>query len=355
MLNKIYVLLWRMSRELLFRDLANAMQRRVGIREFLTRELSNSVLTKDAAGKAVMNLLLVRLAGGDGDTLQNLFRGIAPGTDQILLATVDDAKDKVGALEALADTIAFKQRSLKLLAVNLAVPVLALPLVGGICLLTSEAIASIAQSAPPAVWVGFNGFVRSLADFINAYWALTFTGIVGACVALVMSLSRWTGPVRGKVEEWPVFDLYRNFNAAIVLSALAMIISNGKTLREALDVLRVGASPWLAWQLRMVIHSLEDNPSDYAAAFGKGILPLRVRGRLMSLSDSAPTFDAALVQLGMSETARLETAVKVAAVTVNWTLTGILLSVALTLGIGPMTIASALSQQSSLSNMRQGQ
>lgn len=353
MLNKIHILFWRFSRELLFRDMSNSMRRKVGMRDFLERELKNAYLVKNTSSMVVLNLLLARYATGEGETLQDLFRGFAPASDQLLLATVDDAKDKVSALESLADTIAFKQRSLKTLAVNLAVPLVAVPLVGGICLLTSEIVASIAKSAPAGVWTGFNGFVRALADFINAYWILTLGGIGAAVTAVVMSLPRWTGIVRSKVEELPIYDLYRNYNAAIVLSALAMIISNGKTLREALDILRQGSPQWLAWQLKLIIHSLEDNPTDYASAFSKGLLPLRVLGRLMSLTDSAPSFDAALVQLGGAEAQRLEKAVEIAAVTVNWTLTGVLVAVAVTLSIGQMTIASALAQQSSPAALRQ--
>ena len=344
---KLAAFLWMFRRTLFYRDMADAFKRKVSIRDFLQREVDNARLLKDETTLLIMKSLVNRYASGNGASLRELMYGIAPASDMMLLSAVDDATEgKAEALERAAEAVDFQIRSFKTLMISLATPAIALPLVGALCIITSEIIASIARDAPPSVWVGFNGHVRLIAEFINAHWGKVFLGIVAAVVFIIWQLPRWTGPYRVKADNLPGFSLYRDYNAAVVLSAMSMMIGSGKTMKQALEDLRLNATPWLRWHLQRVINSLDDNPTDYMAAFSRGLMPLSVRARLNSLLDSSKSFDVALVALGTSEVKRLEGAVKVSAETVNWTLTGALVALAVVLSIGQMTIASALSNES---------
>lgn len=357
-MNKLYLRilfkLWQFRRAVFYRDMADAFRRKVSIRDFLERETENCRLLKDSVGLAVLRFLAGRYASGNGGTLRELMASVAPFSDQMLLAAVDDSGDgKPGALERAADAIEFQLRSMKVLAFNLATPVLAVPLVGAISVMNAGIVAGIAQSAPPGVWTGFNAFVRSVSEFLNTYWGAALLGLVGLIAVVVYFLPRWTGPHRLKIDNLPGFALYRDYNAAVVLSAMAMMLGSGKTLRQAIDDMRANASPWLRWHLQRILNSLEDNPTDYVSAFSRGLMPVSVRARLMSLLDSSKSFDAALVVLGTSEVQRLEQNVKVSAAAVNWALTGALVSLAVVLSVGQMTIATALSREAEPSRMMQ--
>lgn len=344
---KLVAFLWMFRRSLFYRDMADAFKRKVSIRDFLQREIENARLLKDQTSMLIMKSLVSRYASGNGGSLRELMLGIAPTSDMMLLSAVDDAGDsKAEALERAADAVDFQIRSFKTLMTSLATPVIALPMVGILCIITSDIIASIARDAPASIWVGFNGFVRILAEIINAHWGKVLMAIMAFVVVIVVSLPRWIGRNRLKLDNLPGFSLYRDYNAAVVLSAMSMMIGSGKTMKQALEDLRLNATPWLRWHLQRVINSLDDNPTDYMAAFSRGLMPLSVRARLNSLLDSSKSFDVALVALGTSEVKRLEGAVKVSAETVNWTLTGALLALAVVLSIGQMTIASALSSES---------
>lgn len=343
---KLALLLWHPRRGMFYRDLADAFVRKVSMRDFLERHASNCRLLNDSVGNVVMRALIARHASGNGGTLHDLMAGIVPRSDLMLLSAIDDSgTDKAVALMSAAEAVDFQMRSLKTLALNLLTPALAMPIVGVLCIITSQIIGSIAESAPPGVWVGFNGLVRVLAEFITGHWGKITLSLLAAIAMLVYSMPRWTGLVRLRAEKLPGYSLYRDYNAAIVLTALAMMLANGKTLGQALDALRVSASPWLRWHLQRIINALEDNPTDYQSAFGRGLMPLSVRARLASLLDSAKSFDVALVSLGTREVDRLETSVRLSAQTVNWTLTGFLVTLAVVLSVGQMTIASALARE----------
>lgn len=341
------ILIWMMTRATFYRDLADAFRRSVSLRDFLEREISNALLIKDTGRAMVMRALAVRLASGNGGTLQDLMRGVAPHADQMLLAAVDYSTNaKPDALEKAAVAVEFQQKSLKVLGMNLLTPAVAVPIVAALCLLTSGIIASIAASAPPSVWTGFNGLVRSLADFINGYAIHIAIGFVGAIALLIRIMPRWIGPYRKKVDNLLGFSLYRDFQSAVVLSTMAMMISSGKTLRQCVEDMMPHGSRWLRWQLQLILNSLEDNPNDYVAAFGKGLMPVAVRARIATLMDSSKSFDQVLITLGTTEVDRLGKTVELSAKTVNGGLTGFLVVIAVILSIGQMTIASALSKAS---------
>lgn len=354
LLLKFSAVMWMFRRPIFYRDMADAFSRKVGLRDFLEREESNCRMMKDTTGLAVMQALRVRYSSGNGGTLSELMRGIAPSSDLMLLSAVDDAGDgKATALEKAADAVDFQIRSIKTLMINLLTPLIAVPIVGAVCLITSEIIAGIAENSPPNIWNGFNGYVRTLAEVINDHWGKLALGLVALIATIVYSLPRWIGPYRLKLEQLPGYSLYRDYNAAVVLSAMAMMIGSGKTMKQSLDDLRLNATPWLRWHLQRIINSLEDNPTDYLSAFSRGLMPVTVRARLASLMDSSKSFDTALVAMGTSEVKRLEGTVKISAETVNWTLTGILVSLAVVLSIGQMTIATALSREAEPSRLMQ--
>lgn len=347
LLFKLVAIIWSFRRAMFYRDMADAFKRKVSIRDFLQREVENARLMQDQVALMIMRSLVNRFASGNGGNLRDLMFGTAPMSDLMLLSAVDDAgESKAEALERVADAVDFQVRSLKTLMVSLATPAIALPMVGVLCIITSEIIASIARDAPPGIWGGFNGLVRTLAEFINAHWGKVFVAIIGLIAFIVWQLPRWTGYYRIKADTLPGFSLYRDYNAAVVLSAMSMMIGSGKTMKQSLEDMRLHATPWLRWHLQRIINSLDDNPVDYLGAFSRGLMPLSVRARLNSLLDSSKSFDVALVALGATEVQRLERAVKVSAETVNWTLTGTLVALAVVLSIGQMTIASALSSES---------
>lgn len=347
----LQIFLWRLTRETFFRDLSNAITRKVGISTFLDRELKNARMVKDDNHETVIRILSQRLSSGEGNSLLEMCRTVCPTSDYMLLATVDDSSDKVEALEKMADAIAFKKQAMMVLLKNMLIPVIAVPIVSAICWISADIIKSIEKSAPPSIWTGFNALTRDIATLITANGVTCLAVLAVSVALLIYGLPRWTGSLRSKVENVPAFDLFRKYQAATVLSSLAMMMANKKSLRESLEVLAGSANPWLRWQIRKILFSMENNPSDYAAAFGQGLLPNKIRGRLLSLSDSS-SFQEAMIQLGSTEAKKLSGAVEQAAISLNVFSSGILLALAVVLSIGQMTIAGAVANATGPAAMR---
>lgn len=344
---KLYCLWWSLrTRAVFYRDLGDAVGRKVGIREFLERQVSNARMLDAWISLKVYRALLARLGAGQGGSFAELLLGIAPRSDQLMLKAVDEAgKNKVEALAITADAVDFQIHTIKSIGKELVVPLLAVPCVGFMCIVTAEIVAGIARDAPAEIWTGYNAFVRWLAESINTYAIAICVGLVIGITAFLAALPRWRGSLRMKADNLPAFGLYRDYNAALILSSMAMMIRSGKTMRESLEAMRVPARPWLRWQLGRIISSLEDNPTDYISAFGKGLMPPTVRARLASLLDSTKSFGDALVILGSTEIKTLGDRVVLSAVATNWAATGSLVAIAVILSLGQMNISTALSRE----------
>lgn len=344
--------LWNLKRVDFYEDLADAIERKVALRDFLETQMRNSEMLKNDTGVAVYRHLLLRLTGGHGTTYRDLLASVVPRGDLMLLGAVDDSVNrKVEALLAVVKAIEFQNRSLKTLAFNLAMPAIIVPGVAILSYVMALTVKQIGNTAPPGVWEGFNGFVRWLSIFLldNGLWVTL--GVIALVSLFVYSLPRWTGNWRLKADNMFGYSLYRDYSAAVLLSMMSMMLTAGKTIKESVELLRQDASPWLRWQLNRILMSMQDNPNDYMAAFSRGVMPKNVRARLASLMDSAKAFDEVLVIIGNKEIGKLEARVKASAVSMNWSLVTIFLVLASVLSAGQMTIATAMNRESDPSRM----
>lgn len=96
--------------------------------------------------------------------------------------------------------------------------------------------------------------------------------LVSGCAAVIgfnVARSRWTGRLRARLDRWPLFRLYRDFQAIRFLLALTLVVRQDGAvdtrLRPALHALGEHASPWLAAHLHAMVLQLD------AGAFGADI------------------------------------------------------------------------------------
>jgi hypothetical protein len=347
-------LLWAWQRPQFYRDLSDSLERKVGVRDFLDRQISNSLMLRNWWSVRVYRAMAVRFAKGEGAAFAALVRDLAPASDQMLMKAVDDAGVNTSkALVFSADAVAFQLRSIRTTLWELAQPLVFLVVVAVISWITADVVASIAESVPEMNWTGFNAFVQWLAVAISSYGLFIAAGLVVLSAVFLWALPRWIGMQRLRFDGWPGFGLYRDYNAAVVLSSLAMLLSSGRSVREGMEALRSTARPWLRWHFSRALASLDANPSDYQRAFGLGLMPKAIRAKLASRLDSKVTFAEAMVDIATTEVELLELRVKASAALTGYSLVILLGAVGVTLGVGVMTMGTSLLEQSDQSRLIQ--
>ena len=186
------------------------------------------------------------------------------------------AADKPLALRALADAVDKQQQMWRLMLASSALPALTIPICYALIAVLGKVILVIDDATPiyarDALWEGLNGWARDIAVFAQSWGPQAVVALAVCLCALLGSLPRWRGSARLRVDAWPVYGLYRDFQAGMLFSAMAMLLKTGETLQGSIDDVAQRASPWLRWHLGRVADALEENPTATLDAFRRGLL-----------------------------------------------------------------------------------
>ena len=360
MATRLALLEFRAKRAEFYRDFAEMYERNEAMVSFLEGEISNANLTgQRSRGRALRIVLHRHRDGENASRVSHLLEGVVPRSDAMLLAAVDRAADKPQALRALADAIDKQQQMLRTVFSYSLLPAMTIPIcyvliavLGKVILVIDEATPVYAQDA---LWEGINGWAKELAIFAQAWGTLTLFALAALLATVLWSLPRWRGPLRLRVEAWPVYGLYRDFQAGMLFSSMAMMLKTGETLHGSIDDVTRRASPWMRWHLGRVVDALEENPTATLDAFRRGLLSSHLLSRAATLHRSSPSFSEVLIQLGTSEGERVLARVRRAAVVANVALVGLFASVATFMGVASMTVPgkfAALMEPSNLMTLR---
>ena len=347
---------FRLARAEFYRDFAEMYQRNEAMVSFLEGEIANAGLTRQRSRARALRVVLHRHQDGDhASRVSHLLEGVVPRSDGLLLAAVDRAADKPQALRALADAIDKQQQMLRLMLAYSVLPAITIPICFALIALLGKVILVIDDATPvyaqDALWDGMNGWARTIAIFAQAWGAQTVVVLGLALGAVLWSLPRWRGSARLRVESWPIYGLYRDFQSGMLFSAMAMMLKTGETLQGSIDDVTRRASPWMRWHLGRVVDTLEENPTGTLDAFRRGLLSSHLLSRAATLNRTSASFSDVLIQLGTTEGERVLARVKKAAVVANVALVGLFASVATFMGVASMTVPGTFASLMEPSNL----
>ena len=357
---RIWLWLFHPKRAEFYRDLADMFQRHEPMMAFFEGEIGNAVRTRQRARAAALRMMLNRYQTGQrAGQVGQLMQGIMPRSDAMMLVAVDRAEDKAKALRCLAAAVEAQDTMKSIVAAYAVFPLVMLPLCYVLIRVLSDVILSIDRSTPDyvksALWVGMNGWARSIAlasDRFGLLLVVLFTAVLGAAA---VSLPRWKGRARLAVESWPIYALYRDFQSGLLFTSMAMLLSNGAPLRGALEDIAQGSSVWMRWHLMRVLRALDDCPTGTIDAFSRGLLSPYMLSRASTLQRTAETFSDVLVELGTREGDRVLKGVRRAALVTNVAVVGVLVSLSTFMGLATLTVPgrfSALMEPSTLMGLK---
>ena len=347
---------FRQARVEFYRDFAEMYQRNEAMVSFLEGEIANAGLTRQRSRARALRVVLQRHQDGEhASRVSHLLEGVVPRSDGLLLAAVDRAADKPQALRALADAVDKQQQMLRVMLAYSALPAVTIPICFVLIALLGRVILVIDAATPvyaqEALWQGMNGWARAIALFAQDWGAQTLVALIIVLGGALWSLPRWRGAARLRVEGWPVYGLYRDFQAGMLFSSMAMMLKTGETLQGSIDDVTRRASPWMRWHLGRVVDALEEHPTGTLDAFRRGLLSPHLLSRAATLNRSSTSFSDVLIQLGTTEGDRVLARVKRAAVIANFALVGLFASVATFMGIASMTVPGTFASLMEPSNL----
>ncbi len=326
-----------------YRDLAEMFRRADSLLGFLEGEIAIAQRTGDRSKIFALRRILERFQKGhNAGRIGYLLEDVMPRSDAMMLVGVDRAADKSAAFVALADAVDNQNEMKKLVFGYAALPALMLPMCFVLIGILSRIVITIEQSTPAYIqaelWSGFNGLARFIASFISQHGTWSMILFLGFLSLALMSLPRWCGPLRLRLESWPLFSLYRDYQVGLLFTSLAMLLKTGGTLKWAIEDLSQSTSTWLRWHLLRVLSALDDDPNAVIEAFSRGLLSPHLQARAAALSRSAPTFSDVLIELGTKEGPRVLARVKATAWMANVATVGLIGVVAAVMGLASITV-----------------
>jgi hypothetical protein len=359
-------LLWgfHQSRIDFYKDWAKSIQARELFVTFLKEEIaiSSSKQTRDRFRAFGLQTMLDRVVRGDAVTPSEYVGLSMPLGDMVLLSAADSAADEdlVTIIGDLVTALENQQGAVKTIVQAMVSPLVLIPGVGAFAyILSSKSIPVIEKIAPPEVWTPFNDSVRGVANFINNYGLLFLFLSVVFIFGFSYCLPRWTGKLRLSLEQvnpaisvWltPIapyllpLSIYRDFQALMLLSSLAVLLKTGKTLNEALEIISSRASPYLRYHVKRILNYIEEYPLEVSVAFTSGILSPKVSARLATIARTIPAYERVLIEIGTLGSIEIRNQVKKSAVLLNAIFISLAISLAMFLYVGQLMITQSLNR-----------
>lgn len=164
----------------------------------------------------------------------------------------------------------------------------------------------------------------ALARVIESIWFFVASAIVFVISWLAWSMPNWVGEYRAKADEKIlIYKLYRDFKGSIFMAMLASITKSRDgavtNQREALLMMQEGASPWLAWKVRLMLDRLDDQGALDASMLDVGVVDKEVYFLFADIFE-ARGVSAGLVTAGIRSEERATKAIASRAKVLRWLL-----------------------------------
>lgn len=360
---------FHLNRSDFYREFAKSIRKTEPMRQFVEAELqvATSAATGSASKAHAMRGALRHLSIGREHSITATIGAIMPIRDKLMLGAVDRSRDQPATLEILANAIDDQMVAQKAIFFAVAKP--SLYLAGAAALgymISTEAIPAIEKTAPVEVWTPFNDTVRIVANVINNYGVLICVSGLLLVLFFVSQLSKWRSPLRLKMERcnpvlaiWltPVapwllpLAMYRDFQAGLVFSALAVWLGTGRSLKESLEAILQNSSPYLKSHIRRILNHLNANPTEYIEAFSKGLISQRLLAKMGSSIRNSPSFSDVIIEIGTTGNKEAREQVTKNAAVMNLTFVSLFIGLVMFLYVGLMNISNSM--QTEMNPVRQ--
>lgn len=348
-----------------YRDWARSIERREPLPAFLAAEIaiSRAKHTANPARAAALTQMLARFHAAENMPLSQVVGLSMPAEDRLMLSAGDtlEEKDFVVVVKDLCEAIEIQSASKAILWRSLITPMMILPGVGVFAyVLSAKSIPIIEEFAPASVWTPFNSAVRMVANVINVGGPYIILAALLGVAAMAWALPNWRNPLRFKLEKiqpktafWLIpiapwltpLSIYRDFQALLILSTLAVLLKRGRTLNQALESVATNGTPYVRHHMRRIIFFLEEAPLEVSKAFATGILSPNVSARLATISRTNPSFEEVLIEIGTTGSVEITKQVQKAASGMNIMLLCLAAFMTVFLYIGQLNLSFTLKKE----------
>lgn len=228
----------------------------------LTQRIGNKIMRLLGARKDIFRPVIAAVAE-TGLLRRNLPLAEAlhewlPPAERDILASGEASGDLVGALE-MASRFAKQQGGIWAKALqSLTYPVFLIGVVMGILYYIADSMIPTMQVFNLSQFSPMTQAVLWAANWVHTYWFLAVSVPALLLCGFLMSLSRWTGTWRVKVDRFAPWSFYRRVHGALFLYSFAVLRKSGIPSQSALANLASTANPWLRTRITAAMYGIRE-------------------------------------------------------------------------------------------------
>jgi type II secretory pathway component PulF len=191
-----------------------------------------------------------RRAVQNGQRLSNGMDGWIPKTERMIIAAGEQSGRIEDALMAVVSVVQSGKRIKAAVLGGITYPIaITVMITAYIFIFGTQVIPEFARMVDPTHWQGTARSLYLMSLFVRGWMLLVVVAVIGAIVAILMSMPRWRGDMRVFMDRLPPYSIYRLIVGSGFLMAFSALQSSGVTVEKALLRLSESASPWLRERL----------------------------------------------------------------------------------------------------------
>lgn len=233
-----------------------------------------------------------------GQTLAQGMEGWYPPTIIEMIRAGEEGGTFIGALQSAVNHYKERVFAMKIAIQSMLYPcVVIIVALIMLVVIKNSVLTNFASIKSVALWPPIGRQLYSLANVIQYWWWLIAVMIIAAIVGIVSLLQNFTGMARHTIDTLPVLSLYRRLTAARFMETLGLLVTNGVSLKKALQIMSRTAEPYLAWHLLLMEYRLSGGKENIADVLDTQLINSDdlIRLRVMATGKG---FAPALVSLG---------------------------------------------------------
>lgn len=288
------------GRAAFYEELAEALGDGEALARFFSDRAARAVVQKDPLAVLYKEWLDRMDQPGTAGRLSGVLRGFAPSMDLMVISAFDTGSEISPGLELLASAIKKQERMQSVLVGAIAVPALLLVMATVFFIVNAYMVVPVFLTiAPPKEW-GTVGYGLYLASFVVTRYGIAVALLLaGSGWAFVWSLPNWSGARRIQWDKKVPYRIFRDYNAAIFLVAVALMLNAGQSLHVTMEELRKRSNPWLRWHINKISRGLNKAQKAFGEAFDTGLLAQSIANRLTDSSRRSPKFHEVVTRIGI--------------------------------------------------------
>lgn len=182
----------------------------------------------------------------NGERLSPMLDGWVGDDERMLISAGEQSGTMEKALQSASRVMEARSQINSAVFNGLAYPFVLIILAFGVLYLFGfKIVPAFSRIAPPEKWTGLARAMIEISLFAQHWLWLLAIIMVATTTAFFISLPRWDGPMRIRLDRYAPYSIYRVMHGSTWLIGLSALVEAGLRIETALQQLSSTASPWL--------------------------------------------------------------------------------------------------------------